>query len=66
MITYSNIITATVNYKYKDKIYYALEKKLESSSLSDVPVLIHDLMIGTHQNQTILDILIENKAIGLL
>ena len=64
MITYSNIITATVNYKYKDKIYYALEKKLESSSLSDVPVLIHDLIIGKYQ--TILDILIENKAIGLL
>jgi hypothetical protein len=45
---------------------YFLEKKLESSSLSDIPVLIHDLIIGNYKGKTILDILIENKATGLI
>jgi len=53
--------------KYKDKqiIYDALEKKLELSLIEELPLLIYNHSIDARKYESIIDVLIEDKATSL-
>ncbi len=46
LITQRNIFLTTKDYKFRDKIYAALENKLEQVEISDLPLLLHFIPSG--------------------
>jgi hypothetical protein len=60
-----NLITGTKNHAEKDLIYSVLYKRLEIAEIKELPMLIYNTSIDPNQYETILDVLIENKAIKL-
>jgi hypothetical protein len=60
-----NLITGTKNHAEKDLIYSVLYKRLEIAEVKELPVLIYNTSIDSNEYETILDVLIDNKAIKL-
>jgi hypothetical protein len=60
-----NLITATKTHAEKDHIYSILYKLLEVADIKDLPMLIYNTSLDPNKYESILDILIENKAIKL-
>ena len=60
-----NLITGTKNHPEKDVIYSVLYKLLEITDIKLLPMLIYNTSVDPNKYETILDILIENKAIKL-
>lgn len=58
-----NLITGTKTHKEIDYIYSVLYKKLESADIRKLPMLIYNTSLVSNRYETILDVLIENKAI---
>jgi hypothetical protein len=72
LITKSNILMQTKNYADKHIIYDVLEKKLEVALVEELPLLIYNQNLGGGEEvggngdfHSVLDILIENKALSL-
>jgi|LauGreDrversion4_2_1035121.scaffolds.fasta_scaffold44640_4 hypothetical protein len=57
----------TKDYDDREIIYDCLEKKLEVAMIEELPLLIynHNLEDGGKEYRSVLDILIENKALNL-
>jgi hypothetical protein len=60
-----NLITRTKNHAEKDLIYSVLYKHLEITEIKDLPMLIYNNSLDPIKYESILDVLIENKAIKL-
>jgi len=60
-----NLITGTKNHSEKDHIYGILYKKLEIAEFKELPMLIYNTSLVSNKYETILDVLIDNKAIKL-
>jgi len=60
-----NLITGTKMHSEKDHIYSILYKLLEIAEINEVPMLIYNTSVDPNKYETILDVLIENKAIKL-
>lgn len=55
----------TKDYADKHIIYDVLEKRLEVALVEELPLLIHNLNLEGTEFHSVLDILIENKALSL-
>jgi hypothetical protein len=60
-----NLITGTKNHSEKDHIYSILYKRLEIAEIKELPMLIYNSSLVSNKYETILDVLIDNKAIKL-
>ncbi len=60
-----NLITGTKNHAEKDLIYSVLYKRLEIAEIKELPMLIYNTSVDSNKYETILDVLVENKAIKL-
>ena len=60
-----NLITATKKHAEKDHIYSILYKRLNIAEIKDLPILIYNTSLDPNKYESILDVLIENKAIKL-
>jgi hypothetical protein len=60
-----NLITGTKNHAEKDLIYSVLFKRLEIEEIKELPMLLYNTSVDTNSYETILDVLVENKAIKL-
>ena len=60
-----NLITGTKNHAEKDLIYTVLYKRLEISEIKELPMLLYNTSVDANSYETILDVLVENKAIKL-
>jgi hypothetical protein len=60
-----NLITGTKNHPEKDHIYSILYKLLEIAEIKELPMLIYNTSVDPNKYESILDVLIENKAIKL-
>ena len=60
-----NLITGTKNHLEKDLIYSVLYKRLEIADIKELPMLIYNTSLDSNKYETILDVLVENKAIKL-
>jgi len=60
-----NLITGTKNHPEKDLIYSVLYIRLEIAEIKELPMLIYNTSIDPNIYETVLDVLIENKAIKL-
>jgi hypothetical protein len=60
-----NLITGTKNHAEKDHIYSILYKLLEIAEIKELPMLIYNTSVDPNKYESILDVLIENKAIKL-
>ena len=60
-----NLITGTKNHPEKDHIYSILYKLLEIAEIKELPMLIYNTSVDPNRYESILDVLIENKAIKL-
>jgi hypothetical protein len=60
-----NLITATKDHAEKDHIYNVLYKLLEIADIKELPMLIYNTSLHPNKYESILDVLIENKAIKL-
>ena len=60
-----NLITGTKRHTEKDLIYSMLYKRLQIAEIKDLPMLIYNISLDSNKYETILDILIENRAIKL-
>ena len=60
-----NLITATRNHEGKEHIYSVLYKLLEIAEIKELPMLIYNTSVVPTQYESILDVLIDNKAIKL-
>ena len=60
-----NLITGTKNHPEKDLIYSLLYKRLEIADIKELPMLIYNTSLDSNKYETILDVLVENKAIKL-
>jgi hypothetical protein len=60
-----NLITGTKRHTEKDLIYSMLYKRLLIAEIKDLPMLIYNISLDSNKYETILDILIENRAIKL-
>lgn len=58
-----NLIIGTKDHKEKDYIYSVLYKRLETADIKKLPMLIYNTSLVSNRYETILDVLIENKAI---
>ena len=65
LITKSNILMQTKDYADKHIIYDVLEKKLEVALVEELPLLIYNVNLEGTDFHSVLDILIENKALNL-
>jgi hypothetical protein len=63
--TRMNLITGTKNHPEKDHIYSVLYKLLEIADIKDLPMLIYNTSLDPNKYESIIDVLIENKAIKL-
>jgi hypothetical protein len=60
-----NLVIATKNHAEKDLIYSILYKQLEIAEIKELPMLIYNTSEDPDKYESILDVLIENKAIKL-
>lgn len=60
-----NLITGTRNHAEKDLIYSVLFKRLEIAEIKELPMLLYNTSLDSNSYETILDVLVENKAIKL-
>ena len=60
-----NLITGTKKHAEKDHIYSVLYKRLEIAEIKELPMLIYNTSVDPNKYESILDVLIENKAIKL-
>jgi hypothetical protein len=60
-----NLITGTKKHAEKDHIYSVLYKLLEIAEIKELPMLIYNTSLDPNKYESILDVLIENKAIKL-
>jgi F0F1-type ATP synthase delta subunit len=60
-----NLITGTKNHPERDHIYSVLYKVLEIAEITELPMLIYNTSLDPKKFESILDVLIENKAIKL-
>jgi F0F1-type ATP synthase delta subunit len=60
-----NLITATKDHAEKDHIYNVLYKILEIADIKELPMLIYNTSLDPNKYESILDVLIKNKAIKL-
>ena len=60
-----NLITGTKDHPEKDFIYNELYKRLDLSDIQELPMIIYNTSIDSKKYETVLDILIQNKAIKL-
>ena len=60
-----NLITATKKHAERDHIYSILYKLLEISEIKELPILIYNTSLDPNKYESILDVLIQNKAIKL-
>lgn len=56
----------TKNYEDKHIIYDVLEKKLELALVEELPLLIYNFNLEGAEYKSVLNILIENKALNLI
>ena len=60
-----NLIIGTKQHPEKDLIYSVLYKLLDIAESKELPMLIYNTSLDTSKYESILDVLIENKAIKL-
>ena len=60
-----NLITGTKDHAEKDLIYSVLFKRLEIAEITELPMLLYNTSLDSNSYETILDVLVENKAIKL-
>jgi hypothetical protein len=60
-----NLIIGTQNHAEKDLIYSNLYKRLEIADIKELPILIYNTSLDSTKYESILDVLVENKAIKL-
>ena len=60
-----NLITGTKDHAERDHIYNVLYKLLEIAEIKELPMLIYNTSLDPIKYESILDVLIENKAIKL-
>jgi len=60
-----NLITGTKDHSEKDHIYNVLFKLLEIAEIKDLPMLIYNTSVEPNIYESILDILVKNKAFKL-
>jgi hypothetical protein len=60
-----NLITGSKSHPEKDLIYSVLLKLLEIAEIKELPMLIYNTSINPDKYESILDVLIENKAFKL-
>ena len=60
-----NLIIGTEKHAEKDLIYSVLYKRLEITEIKELPMLIYNTSVDPNKYQSILDVLIKNKAIKL-
>jgi hypothetical protein len=60
-----NLITGTKTHDEKDLIYSTLYKRLEIAEIKELPMLLYNTSLDPSKYETILDVLIENKAFKL-
>jgi hypothetical protein len=60
-----NLITGTKNHAERDHIYSILYKLLEIAEIKELPMLIYNTSVDPNKYESILDVLIDNKAIKL-
>jgi hypothetical protein len=60
-----NLITGTKKHAERDHIYNILYKLLEISEIKELPILIYNTSVDPNKYESILDVLIQNKAIKL-
>ena len=63
--TRMNLITGTKEHSEKDHIYSVLYKLLEIADFKDLPILIYNTSLDPNKYESIIEVLIENKAIKL-
>jgi hypothetical protein len=59
------LIIGTQNHAEKDLIYSNLYKRLEIADIKELPILIYNTSLDSNKYESILDVLVENKAIKL-
>jgi hypothetical protein len=57
-----NLITGTKMHAERDHIYSVLYKLLEIADIKELPILVYNTSIDPNKYESILDVLIENKA----
>jgi hypothetical protein len=60
-----NLITGSKSHPEKDLIYSVLLKLLEIAEIKELPMLIYNTSLNPDKYESILDVLIENKAFKL-
>ena len=60
-----NLITGTKDHPEKDHIYNVLYKLLEIAEIKELPMLIYNTSLDPNKYESIIDVMIENKAIKL-
>jgi hypothetical protein len=60
-----NLITGTKSHSERELIYSILYKQLEIAEIKDLPMLVYNTSLDPNKYESILDVLIENKAIKL-
>ena len=60
-----NLITGTRKHEEKDHIYSVLYKMLEIAEIKELPILIYNTSVDPNIYESILDVLVENKAFKL-
>lgn len=60
-----NLITGTKKHDEKDLIYSTLYKRLEIAEIKELQMLLYNTSLDPSKYETILDVLIENKAFKL-
>jgi hypothetical protein len=60
-----NLIIGTKNHPERDHIYNIIYKLLEIAEIKELPMLIYNTSLDPTKYESILDVLIENKAFKL-
>jgi hypothetical protein len=60
-----NLITGTKQHLERDHIYRLFYEKLEIADIVKLPMLIYNISLDSNRYESIIDILVDNKAIKL-
>jgi hypothetical protein len=60
-----NLITGTKDHAERDHIYNVLYKLLEIAEIKELPMLIYNTSLEANKYESILDVLVKNKAFKL-
>ena len=60
-----NLISGTKDHAERDHIYNVLYKILEIAEIKELPMLVYNISLDSNKYESILDVLVENKAIKL-